>query len=75
MKSPDHVFGLDRLLTVFPNATIIQTHRDPLDVLKSQIQLTQVLEAMYARPIARDQLELSDPCLDGHRRYVHGGMR
>jgi Sulfotransferase family len=56
LKSPDHVYGLEKLLAVFPDAAIIQTHRNPVDVLKSQIQLTQVLEAMYAWPIPRDQL-------------------
>jgi hypothetical protein len=60
LKSPDHVYGLDKILTVFPDAAIVQTHRDPVDVLKSQIQLTQVLEAMYARPIPRDQLGLKE---------------
>ena len=54
LKAPDHAYGLDKLLTVFPDAAIIQTHRNPVDVLKSQIQLTQVLEAIYARPAARD---------------------
>ena len=60
LKSPDHVYGLDKLLTVFPDAAIIQTHRNPVDVLKSQIQLTQVLEAIYARPVARDRLGISE---------------
>jgi hypothetical protein len=60
LKSPDHVYGLEKLLTVFPDAAIIQTHRNPVDVLKSQIQLTQVLEAMYGRPIARDRLGISE---------------
>jgi hypothetical protein len=60
LKSPDHVYGLDKLLTVFPDAAIIQTHRNPVDVLKSQIQLTEVLEAMYARPVARSQLGMSE---------------
>jgi len=60
LKSPDHVYGLDKLLTVFPDAAIIQTHRNPVDVLKSQIQLTQLLEAMYARPAPRHQLGISE---------------
>jgi Sulfotransferase family len=58
LKSPDHVYGLDKLLTVFPDAAIIQTHRHPVEVVKSQIQLTKVLEAMFARP--REQLALSE---------------
>jgi len=60
LKSPDHVYGLDKLLTFFPDAAIIQTHRNPVDVLRSQIQLTQVLEAMYARPVAHNQLGISE---------------
>jgi len=47
LKSPDHVYGLDELLTAFPDAAIIQTHRNPVDVLRSQIQLTRVLEGLF----------------------------
>src|SRR6516165_4068890 len=60
LKSPDHAYGLDKLLAVFPDAAIIQTHRNPVDVVKSQIRLTQVLEAMFARPREREQLAASE---------------
>ena len=56
LKSPDHVYGLDELLTVFPDALIIQTHHNPVDVLRSQIQLTKVLGGLFARPEKPDQL-------------------
>ena len=60
LKAPDHVYGLDKLLTVFPDALIIRTHRNPIDVVKSQLQLTQVLEGLYARPRERDQLAMRE---------------
>jgi hypothetical protein len=60
LKSPDHVYGLDKLLTVFPDAVIIQTHRNPVQVLRSQIQLTKVLEGLFGRPGERDQLGMSE---------------
>ena len=60
LKSPDHIYGLDKLLAVFPDAAIIQTHRDPVEVVKSQIRLTQVLEAMFARPRESEQLATSE---------------
>ena len=60
LKSPDHIYCLDKLLTVFPDAAIIQTHRNPAEVLKSQIRLTKVLEAMFARPREREQLAMSE---------------
>jgi hypothetical protein len=60
LKSPDHVYSLDKLLTVFPDALIIRTHRNPIDVVKSQLQLTQVLESLYARPCQHDQLAIRE---------------
>ena len=60
LKSPDHVYGLDALLTVFPDAVIIQTHRNPVDVLRSQIQLTKVLEGLFARPRQPNELRVSE---------------
>ena len=60
LKSPDHIYCLDKLLTVFPDAAIIQTHRNPAEVVKSQIRLTKVLEAMFARPREREQLAMSE---------------
>lgn len=43
LKSPAHLFALDALLTVFPDAHIIQTHRDPADVVPSFASLYGVL--------------------------------
>ncbi len=48
LKSPDHVFGLEALFKVFPDAVIIQTHRNPFEVLRSTTQLTQALHNLYA---------------------------
>jgi hypothetical protein len=55
-KSPDHVRGLEALFSVFPDALIIQTNRNPLESLRSSIQLTEVLQGLYGKPQTRDQL-------------------
>ena len=55
-ESPDHVHRLEDLLAVFPDAPIIQTHRNPFEVLRSGSQLTEVLQGMFARKGDRDQL-------------------
>jgi hypothetical protein len=47
LKSPDHVCGLEGLFAVFPDAQIVQTHRNPLEVLKSSADLTRVLRGLY----------------------------
>jgi hypothetical protein len=56
LKAPDHVYGLEALFSVFPDARIIQTHRNPAEVLTSSIQLSKVLHGLFARPGDRDQL-------------------
>lgn len=39
LKSTSHIFSLSALLTVFPDACVIQTHRDPLKALSSSCSL------------------------------------
>jgi hypothetical protein len=56
LKSPDHVHTLKHLLTVFPDAVVIQTHRNPLEVLKSSMHLSEVLEGTFARSDDRSQI-------------------
>ncbi len=58
LKAPDHVYGLDALFAVFPDAVVIQTHRDPLQVLKSSIHLNWVLRGLYGRP--EDPIQLAE---------------
>jgi len=50
LKSPDHMHGLATLFAVFPDAFLIQTHRNPIEVIKSSADLTQVLRGLYGRP-------------------------
>ncbi|GAA0448729.1 sulfotransferase [Actinoplanes capillaceus] len=39
LKNPSHLFALDALLSVYPDATIIQTHRDPRTAIASVCSL------------------------------------
>ena len=45
LKSPHHLGYLDALLEVFPDAKIIQTHRDPLDTVPSFCSMCVSLSA------------------------------
>jgi hypothetical protein len=56
LKAPDHVYSLRELFSIFPDAVIIQTHRNPLEVLRSSIQLTEVLYNLFSWPGNREQL-------------------
>jgi Sulfotransferase family len=69
LKSPDHVRGLPYLFAVFPDAVIIQTHRDPLGVLRSSVQLAEVLEGLFTRVGDRGETGLREA------RTLAGGMQ
>jgi hypothetical protein len=46
LKSPGHLWALDALVAEYPDAQIIQTHRDPLKVLASLTSLVTLLRSM-----------------------------
>ena len=46
VKSPAHLWTLDALTETYPDAVIVQTHRDPLKVISSVSALTNHLRRM-----------------------------
>ncbi|HEY8520776.1 MAG TPA: sulfotransferase [Gammaproteobacteria bacterium] len=48
LKAPGHLFGLDALLDRYPDARIVQTHRDPLRVVASMASLATVLRRAFS---------------------------
>ncbi len=51
LKSPGHLWALDALLAVYPDARIVQTHRDPLKVIASLTSLVTLLRSMASDAI------------------------
>jgi len=63
LKNPSHLFALDGLLAAYPDALVIQTHREPAAVIGSMCSLAaQATEgwsgAFAGNVIGADQLEL-----------------
>jgi hypothetical protein len=46
LKSPAHLWQLDTLVVEYPDAMIVQTHRDPLNVISSIASLTHHVRRM-----------------------------
>ncbi len=46
LKCPSHLFGLRALLTVLPDARVVQTHRDPAKAVPSLCSLSATLDGM-----------------------------
>lgn len=72
LKCPDHLFALRELRTVYPGARIVFVHRDPVKVLLSLTQLTEVLRRPFSRRIdpVRIGREESARWYDGTLRMV-----
>jgi hypothetical protein len=47
LKCPDHLWFIDPLLKVFPDACIVQTHRDPLQSIASYASMISLHERTF----------------------------
>jgi hypothetical protein len=55
LKSPAHLWQLDTLVAEYPDAVIVQTHRDPLNVISSIAALTH-----HLRRLASDESDIRE---------------
>jgi hypothetical protein len=72
LKSPPDMCCLDAFLTVYPDARIVWTHRDPVKVLASVCKLISIIRRMYSdrldlHALGREQLAL---WAEGTRRML-----
>ena len=51
LKSPGHLWALESLLAVYPDARIVQNHRDPLKVVASLVSLVCTLRSLATEKI------------------------
>jgi hypothetical protein len=75
LKCPEHIFALEAIKTVYPDARLIFVHRDPVKVLLSQAQLTEVLRRPFTRKLDPKTLgpHESRRWLDGTKRMMAVG--
>ncbi len=67
LKAPSHAHGIDSLLEAYPDALVVQTHRDPVSVLASVASLTAVLRAAFS-----DRVDLSEIGDEVTRHWADG---
>ena len=53
LKNPSHLFALDALLRVYPDALVIQTHRDPRTAIASVCSLAAQATAGWSDDVPR----------------------
>ena len=47
LKSPGHLWSLEALLTEYPDARLVQTHRDPLKITSSLASMVPTMRSAY----------------------------
>jgi hypothetical protein len=67
LKSPAHVWHLDALLAEYPDALIVQTHRDPLNVISSIAALTH-----HLRRMGSDESNIAECAAQSYEEIVVG---
>jgi hypothetical protein len=72
LKSPAHIWCLPALLDEYPNALLVQTHRDPLRIIASLSSLIATLRRVSSddASISDAASEFADYILDGLDRSV-----
>ena len=72
LKSPDHVFALDDIRAVYPDACWVFIHRDPVAVLASVARLTEVLRRPFAHGVDLAEIgqQVCESWLDGAQRMM-----
>jgi hypothetical protein len=72
LKCPDHVFALDAIQQVYPDARFVFVHRDPTRVLASVAHLTEVLRQPFTRHLDRATIgrQVCDRWAEGAERII-----
>ncbi len=72
LKCPDHVFALEALRAVYPDARLVFVHRDPVEVLPSVARLTEVVRTPFTRSVDRTAIgrQIADDWVQGADNIV-----
>jgi hypothetical protein len=72
LKSPGHIWCLASLLAQYPDALLVQTHRDPLRIIASLGSLVSTLRSLASDDTSNPEAagEFADYILDGLDRSV-----
>ncbi|MEZ0186586.1 MAG: sulfotransferase [Candidatus Reddybacter sp.] len=62
LKSPSHIDAVDSILTVFPDARFVQTHRDPVKAVASFASLCAAFRGLCSTSV--DMHEVGEQALD-----------
>lgn len=62
LKAPTHMFALPTLLSIYPDARFVQTHRDPIEAIASVSSLISILRGVFSDAV--DPVQIGRDALD-----------
>lgn len=75
LKAPAHMWGIDAILEVFPDARFVWCHRDPQKVVPSINSMNKVVLGMYAGDTSHlDMGELGRAVMDWYAMSLQQGL-
>jgi hypothetical protein len=80
LKTPGYLFMLDDLLTAYPDASVVLTHRDPAKTMPSTVSTTAMVQWMRTDHVDLDALSpllaavFTDALTTVHRRRTEGSL-
>jgi hypothetical protein len=60
LKAPAHMFDFEAMFSVYPDARVVMTHRDPIEVTASNASLTATLRTAFSDDV--DPFEVGPEC-------------
>jgi hypothetical protein len=73
LKAPAHMFDLESMFKAYPDACVVMTHRDPIEVTASNASLTATLRCAFCDDV--DPLEVGQECSRRWAEAIHRALR
>src|SRR6266481_2063815 len=73
LKAPTHMFAMPALLSVYPDALFVQTHRTPVDAMASVSSLITILRRVFSDAV--DPLTVCREAIDYWSNTLHRFLR
>lgn len=75
LKAPAHMWGIDAILKVFPDARFVWCHRDPVRVVPSINSMNKVVMGMYTGDISHlDAAEIGRAVMEWYAMSLEQGL-
>ena len=60
LKAPAHMFDFEAMFSIYPDACVVMTHRDPIEMTASNASLTAILRSAFSDEV--DPFEVGPEC-------------